>query len=236
MSRKSNFFAAFAALYVLTTGAATMAQAVDGSLIQPVDAQSSGGVFATLDESKLYDQNGLSAPYTSGVTLASSAASTTHIDTAFTEGWASDQPGGFSPFFLSFDLGAAESISALRLWSTTVTTAGARGDVEDFEVFSDNDFDPTNGGLTSLGSFTAADQTGNDRPAEDFALNLTTSRYFHFQINSNRGDINNVDSTRTSLGEVAFITVSAIPEPAALMLLTAMTGGLMTRRRRKPLV
>ena len=236
MSKKSNFFAAATVLCVLTTSATTMAQSLPGSLIQPVDATSTATSFGGLPTSNLINQNGLSSPYTSGVTLASSAASTTHVDTAFTEGWASDQPGGFTPFFLSFDLGVAEPISALRLWNTTVTTDGARGDVEDFEVFSDNDFDPSNGGLISLGSFTAADLTGNDRPAEDFALNFSTSQFFHFEINSNRGDANNIDSTRTSLGEVAFITVSAVPEPSALVLLTAMAGGLMTRRRRELLL
>ena len=232
MSKKSNFFAAATVLCVLTTSATTMAQSLPGSLIQPTAATSTATSFGGLPTSNLINQNGLSSPYTSGVTLASSAVSTTHVDTAFTEGWASDQPAGFSPFVLSFDLGATESISGLRLWSTTVTTAGARGDVEDFEVFSDNDQDPTNGGLVSLGSFTAADLTGNDRPAEDFALNVTTSQFFHLEINSNRGDTNNIDSTRTSLGEVAFITVSAIPEPSALILAAAMTGGLLTRRRR----
>ena len=236
MSQKSNFFAAFAVICVLTTSAPAMAQALEGSLIQPTSVSTSVASFGGLPTNNLINQSGLSSPYTSGVTLAASTASTTHADTAFTNGWASDQTGGFSPFFLSFDLGATESIAAVRLWNTTVTTVGARGDVEDFEVFSDSDFDPTNGGLVSLGIFTAADLTGNDRPAEDFALNLTTSQFFHLEINSNRGDDNNIDSTRTSLGEVAFITVSPIPEPSALILLTAMAGGLMTRRRRKSLV
>ena len=232
MSKKSNFFAAATVLCVLTTSATTMAQSLPGSLIQPTAATSTATSFGGLPTSNLINQNGLSSPYTSGVTLASSAVSTTHVDTAFTEGWASDQPAGFSPFVLSFDLGATESISGLRLWSTTVTTAGARGDVEDFEVFSDNDFDPNNGGLVNLGSFTALNQPiANDRPAEDFALNLTTSQFFHVQVNSNIGD-----SVNTSLGEVAFITVGIVPEPSALALLTAMAGGLMTRRRRKLLL
>ena len=228
MSKKSNFFAA-AVLCALTTSATTMAQALPGSLIQPTQAASTAPAFGGLSTSQLIDQAGLSSSYTSGVTLATSAASTTHIDTAFTEGFITDQTaGGFSPFVLSFDLGATESISGLRLWSTTIVNNGLRGDVQDFEVFSDNDFDPTNGGLVSLGSFTALNQPViNDRPAEDFALNVATSQFFHVQVDSN---IDN--SINTSLGEVAFITLAAVPEPSALVLLTAMAGGLMTRRRR----
>ena len=230
MSKKSDFFAAAAVLCALTTSATTMAQALPGSLIQPSAVSSTATPLAGV--TSLIDQSGLSSGYTSGVTLATSAASTTHVDTAFTTGFVGNQPGGFSPFVLSFDLGSAESISALRLWSTTVVTAGARGDVQDFEVFSDNDFDPTNGGLVSLGSFTALNQPViNDRPAEDFALNLATSQFFHVQVDSN---IDN--SINTSLGEVAFITVSAVPEPSALALIATLAGGLMTRRRRKPLV
>ena len=233
MSQKSRFFAAIAAICFLTTGSAAIAQSLVGSLIQPTQADTAVASFGGLPLANLINQTGLSANYTSGVTLAASSTATTHADTAFSNGWASDQPGGFSPFVLSFDLGSAESISAVRLWSTTVTTSGAIGDVEDFEVFSDNDFDPTNGGLMSLGSFTAANQSGNARLPEDFALSTTTSQYFHFGINSNRGDANNVDSTRTSLGEVAFITTVAVPEPSALIMLTAMAGGLMARRRRR---
>ena len=226
MSKTFNFFAAATVLCVLTTSATAMAQSLPGSLIQPSAVSSTatplGGVTT------LIDQSGLSSSYNSGVTLANAAASTTHVDTAFTTGFVGNQPSGFSPFVLSFDLGATETISALRLWSTTVVTAGARGDVQDFEVFSDNDFDPTNGGLVSLGSFTALNQPViNDRPAEDFALNVATSQFFHVQVDSN---IDN--SINTSLGEVAFITLAAVPEPSALALLTAMAGGLMTRRRR----
>ena len=231
MSKKSNFFAVAAVLCALTTSATTMAQALPGSLIQPSQAASTAPPLAGVP-SQLIDQSGLSSGYTSGVTLATSAASTTHFDTPTTNGFITNQPGGFSPFVLSFDLGATESISALRLWSTTIAIDGLRGDVEDFEVFSDNDFDPTNGGLVSLGSFSAVTQPiTNDRPAEDFALNVASSQFFHVEVNSNIGGIAN-----TSLGEVAFITVSAVPEPSALVLLTAMAGGLMTRRRRKPLL
>ena len=111
--------------------------------------------------------------------------------------------------------------------------AGVRADLQDFEVFSDNDDDPTNGVLASLGSFTAANQPAvSARPAEDFSLNLTTtSQFFHVEVNSNIGDL-----PTTSLGEVAFITAVTVPEPSALIMLTAMAGGLMTRRRRKPLL
>jgi len=233
MPQKSNFLAPLAAICVLTTSAPTMAQALEGSLIQPTAVTTTAAEIG-LPLDNLINQSGLSTGYTSGVTLATSVASTTHSNVAISNGWASSQPDGFSSFFLSFDLGAAESIAAVRLWSTTINTGGADGDVEDFLVFADSDDDPTNGGLISLGSFTSADQTqiANDRPAEDFALNLSTSQFFHLQINSNRGDVNNLDSTVTSLGEVAFITVSAIPEPSAVLLLGAMAGGLMTRRRR----
>ena len=228
MSQKPNFFAAFAVICVLTTSAQAIAQSLPGSLIQPTQAASTAPTLSGAP-SQLIDQSGLSSGYTSGVTLATSAASTTHFDITSMNGFSTNQlAGGFSPFVLSFDLGATESISALRLWSSTTAIDGLRGDVEDFEVFSDNDFDPTNGGLVSLGSFTAATQPAvNDRPAEDFALNVATSQFFHVQVDSN---IDN--SINTSLGEVAFITLAAVPEPSALVLLTAMAGGLMTRRRR----
>ena len=187
---KSNFFAAAIVLCVLTTSAPTMAQSLPGSLIQPSQAESTAPTLSGAP-SQLIDQSGLSSPYTSGVTLATSAASTTHFDITSMNGFSTNQlAGGFSPFVLSFDLGATESISALRLWSSTTAIDGLRGDVQDFEVFSDNDFDPTNGGLVSLGSFTALNQPViNDRPAEDFALNLTTSQFFHVQVNSNIGGI-----------------------------------------------
>ena len=119
MSQKPNFFAAFAVICVLTTSAQAIAQSLPGSLIQPNSAVSSATPLLPITQ--LIDQSGLSSGYTSGVTLATSAASTTHVDTAFSNGWASSQPTGFSPFVLSFDLGATESISGLRLWSTTIT-------------------------------------------------------------------------------------------------------------------
>ena len=184
----------------------------------------SGTVF---DTAHLISQGGLSTGYVSGVTDAATF-STTHDD-SFDE-WVS--PAQSLPAFVAFDMGSAVSLTAFLYWGSSFSGAGGQQDVKDFDLFADTDMDPTNGLGVLLGSFSAADSSGNvnTHEMERFDFSQTTTQFIHMRIN-------NTHSTNPNPGfsEAAFIgTESApVPEPSTLALLSLGTLGLCGRRWRR---
>lgn len=171
----------------------------------------------------LIDQSGLSASYVSGVTdFASYTASTTACygctpgEGAFRElgGVASDVDGLGS---ITFDLGAAKSISGMAIWNQAGTAS-----LNTFDLWA-------NGSL--IGSYA---MNGNSQdfpqPASVFSFGAVTTQFVTMRITSNFSY-----SGGTILNEVAFESASAVPEPESYAL--ALSGlailGLVGRRARR---
>lgn len=169
----------------------------------------------------LISNAGLTTPYVSGVTDASTYSST-HTD-VFDE-WISTTPTGF----VSFDLGSDQQVNGFRYWSSSWFVNGSPDSVRKFELFADSDFDPTNGLGASLGTFTAAD-TGHPETMQSFTFATTSTRFVQMQVLTNSG------AEVSGFAEGAFtVEASSVPEPATL----CIWGGLglvsfVAARRRK---
>lgn len=185
---------------------------------QPTAASTNMGVFNNIFNIDFtISQIGLTNPYISGVTDASTYSST-HND-IFDE-WQSQV--GIRTGFVTYDLGAVVAATGMFLWNSSWSTGG-NIDVNQFTLFSDDDNDPFNGTTADLGTFNAA-ETGGPHPMQTFDFATTPTRFVHMEILTNHGS-----PTNSGFSEVAFIVV---PGPASLGLLGCICLGLGNRRRR----
>jgi hypothetical protein len=178
----------------------------------------SGGLF---DVSQLVSQVGLTTPYTSGVTDAATYSST-HANSR--DEW---QAGpGVTTGFVSFDLGSVVGVDGFRLWNSSWFTGPGPVDVNQFTLFADNDFDPSNGLGASLGTFTAT-STEADHPMQSFSFGTASTRYIQMQIESNHG------GAGSGFAEAAFTgTTGTVPEPSILALLGISLAGMGFARKK----
>jgi len=186
---------------------------------QPVGVSTTMGQFSTsFDVEELISQTGLSTPYVSGVTDASSYLST-HTNPL--DEWQSTL--NVTTGFVSFDLGSVVGVDGFRLWNSSYTAGPGATDVNQFTLFADNDFDPTNGLGVSLGTFNATN-TGGSHPMQSFNFGTTSTQYVQMQIQSNHGSIG------SGFSEGAFTV--AVPEPSILALLGISLAGIGFARKR----
>lgn len=195
---------ASAAVIVQATSATTTSNALEGDSSTALD--------------ELINQSGLTNTYTSGVTdFDAFTAATNHNSTA---GRFRSRAGVTLPGVITFDLGSTLMIDRLSLWNAAL----GGEEIKDFNLFADGDSDFSNGGLTSLGSFTA-NQTGADVAQIFNFSSISSTRFVHMEIVSGYDD----PLARVGAGEVAFSSV--VPEPVSAGLLLVGAGCLSVRRR-----
>ncbi len=172
----------------------------------------------------LIDQSGLSAGFVSGVTDFDTyiGSSPTHSRNSSAGAWV----GGVFVFdgHIDFDLGSSQLIEQIALWNGTSNSTSA---INSFTVFTSED--AGFGASTNVGSFNNAQNDASDPfPVSVFDLTDSTARYARLQINSHHGN-----GTVMGMGEIAFDTVAAVPEPATFGALSLSAIGVYYRRRRR---
>ncbi len=142
----------------------------------------------------LINQSGLSQSYTSRETPWSEVSNIVGSSN-FIGIWATRNVvlSQVLPAPLTFDLGDEFLIQGLALWR-----ANFGSDINEFELFVDNDDNFENDGRTSLGTFNASSEN-----VSTFSFTATETRYVHLNIHST---FNSADSGARNItaGEVAF--------------------------------
>lgn len=198
-------------------------------IISPIGStQNTMGEFnSSFDVGNLFDQSGLSAGFTSGVTDFNTyvAATPTHTQ-GFTVNlsWAGNI--GSLTGIIDFDLGQSLLIEQLAIWQGA-TQSQLRG-LNSITLFTSNT--ATFSTATNVGSFnvTQASVPPTAAPVEVFDITDSVGQYVRLQINSNHGS-----SIFTQWGEIAFGAQATVPEPTTLTLFGLGLAGLVFARKKK---
>lgn len=175
------------------------------------------------------DQSGLSGGYVNGVTnYAAFVAATTHADQDFGAGGNAFNTNASSSGTFVFDLGSSYQLNGIAVWNIVAGDAAMR----DFQLSADSDGDPTNGGLTALGSYTLGRNAAQPNFAFTFSFAPVTTRYmvFHWLNSYSTG-------TLSALSEVVFSQVGtavvSAPASGALVLAALAAAGFGHRRQNR---
>ena len=156
---------------------------------------STGNDFGGSNIANLFNQSGLSAGYTSGVTGFASY-NPTHSNSAAGDFFAS------SPSFpgnLDFDLGSSFLILSVAIWNDSQVEAvdpSTRG-IRDFDVYTDDN--SAFSSPTFVGSFTAMGEEVETSAKQTFDLTNSVGQFVRLTINSNHGS-----TFFIQVGEIAF--------------------------------
>jgi hypothetical protein len=204
--------------------ALAFAPAQAGTIVSPVGATINLGGPGAGAIADTFDQGGLSAGFTSGVTDFASYLATNPTHSILVSGreWFSEE----QPFAaVTYDLGAVSRIAALALWNEESSGIGRL----DLSVSSDGVlFAPLASGLVPF------DNPLADYPAEVFAFAPTAFRFIRFDM-SGCPQPDPGTFAGCAIGEVAFERVAdatGAPAPAALGLFGLGLLGLAALRRR----
>lgn len=177
-------------------------------MVGPTSATTTAGESYSLDYS--FDQSGLSANYTSGVTdFDSFTATTTHTS----------RPGtdyvsyGFGS--VTYDLGQSYLIEDVAFWNFGGGFANPDFAVTAFDLHGD---------ATFLGNYNPS--LGGGLP-DIFSFGPIWAQTFQIDIISSGG------ASGFGIGEVAFGASTPVPEPASMLLFGAGLAGLVGTRMRK---
>ncbi len=211
---KTLCIAAIAGLGAVLPANAAIISAVSGVI------NSGGPGSGTLTET--YNQSGLSAGYTSGVTNFNTfVATTTHTTTFAGYEWFSNE--GTDSASVTYDLGSVVKIDKMALWNEESSGIGLLD-----LLFS------TDGTTFSslLSGLMPTDNPLADYLADVFSFTSTDLRYVRMDMSRCPQPV--VGSYNAcAIGEVAFNQVAAVPVPAAGLLLLGALGGLGLMRRRR---
>lgn len=182
-----------------------------------------GEIGPTARLGNAFDQSGLSAGYTSGVTDFDLflGADPTHTFIADNNEWFA--AAGVTSGVIDLDLGSLMVVDRVAIWNEDGTG------VQDLRIHTSNDSGFASS--TLVGTFTLTDNpAANDYLADVLDLTVTSARYVRFEILSAYSSPLVVPTA--SLGEVAFST-GPIPEPTASLLFAAglLLVGRAVRRR-----
>lgn len=199
-----------------------------GSIFSPIDGviDVSGPGFGGLSDT--FNQAGLSAGFTSGVTsfAAYDPAAVTHTLVFSGNEWFSEE--NTTSATVTYDLGSSIGIDKLALWNDEFSGIGS------LDLFVSND------GMNF--SSLALDLTPTNNPmnadyvADVFSFGAVSARYIRFAMSGcPQADPGNFPSC--AIGEVAFSAadVGMVPEPGtyALMLAGLLAVGVACRRRQR---
>jgi hypothetical protein len=208
---------------ILSVLSVSFGSAHAGVIVSAQSASVDGGVGGT-SVGESFNQSGLSAGYTSGVTDFDTyiASNPTHSQDAGTEFILSQ-----TSVSVVYDLGSSMSIDALALWN------------EDAFGFGTGELSWS---LNGIDFFALTTINPVDNPAfltygaEVFSLAETFLRYIRFDI-SGCPQPDGLASLACGIGEVAFRVadgdVSEVPIPGAIPLFLAGLAGLQLRTRRQ---
>ena len=210
--------------------AAALATVMGVGAIAPANAAIVGAVSATINSggpgsgsiADTYNQAGLSAGYTSGVTdFDSFVAGTSHTLVFAGNEWFGNS--GTTSANVTYDLGSVLSINKMALWNEESSGIG----LLDLLISSDGiNFS------TLLSNLAPTDNPLADYLADVFSFATTSFRYVQLDM-SRCPQVDPGSYPSCAIGEVAFNQVAAVPVPAAGFLLFGALGGLAALRRRK---
>lgn len=206
-----------------TLGLAQQANA--GAIYSAVSAviNSGGPGFGTLTET--FNQAGLSAGYTSGVTDFNTyiASSPTHTSTFGGFEWFSNQ--GSSSASVTYNLGTVRSLDGMALWNEESSGIG----LLDLLVSTD--------GVTFsalLSALSPTDNTGiGSYGADVFGFGAVSAQFVRLDMSRCPQPATTIQFNACAIGEVAFRAAdgNAVPEPGALALVgLALAAAAVTRR------
>lgn len=211
---KTFCMAAIAGLGALLPANAAIVSAVSGVI------NSGGPGNGTLTET--FNQSGLSANYTSGVTnFDAFVATTTHTPTFAGFEWFGNE--GTDTASVTYDLGSVVKIDKMALWNEESAGIGL------LDLLFSTDGTTFSSLLSGL--------TPTDNPlaiylADVFSFAATDLRYVRMDM-SQCPQADPGTFPACAIGEVAFNQVAVVPVPAAGLLLLGALGGLGLVRRRR---
>lgn len=185
-----------------------------------------GPGFGTLVET--YNQAGLSAGYTNGVTDFDTYIAGNPTHTYIYGGYEWFSNSGSTSASVTYDLGASYNLNAMAIW------------VEESSGFGSLDLLGSTDGVNffnlSMG-ISPVDYPLADYPAQVFGFGSTSVRYVRMDM-SNCPQPNPADFQGCAIGEVAFRDAgndNHVPEPAGLALaaLGLLAGGALGRRAKR---
>jgi hypothetical protein len=206
------------ALLASSATAATIISATSATI------NSGGPGFGSINNT--FDQAGLNANYTSGVTdFDSFVASTTHSFVFAGNEWFSNDPT--SSASVTYNLGSVQSIDRLALWNEDASGIGTL----DLSFSTDGiSFSSLASGLNPINT-----TLNLDYGAEVFSFAATSLQFIRFDM-SGCPQSGGLNFQACAIGEVAFRAADAspIPVPGAFpLILTGIAGFAAMRRRRK---
>lgn len=209
---------------LLALSATTALPAAAQVIIAPVAAVIDSGGPGSGSINDTFNQSGLSAGYTAGVTNFDSyiASNPTHTSAFAGNEWFGNF--GTTTAVVTYDLGSAQTIDRLALWNEESSGIGL------LSLLGSTD----NVTFTALGTYSPVDVPLADYPAQVFSFAATSLRYLRFDM-SGCPQPNPGSYQSCAIGEVAFRTAGiAVPEPASWAMMIgglALVGGALRRRK-----
>jgi hypothetical protein len=198
----------------------------DNTVIGATAVSTNMGSNFSQSVTQVINQSGLDTNYISGVTDFDNFTSTAQHSSTYTNGsWASSP--GTTTGWLTFDLGDTYTLNGVAIWAI----ANSPFQVNGFELLTDTDANPDNGGTTSLGTFNLTQLGTATASAQAFSFSDVSTRYIVLNVQSTYGP-----APIAGFSEIAFsgVSVSTVPEPATALLM--LSGGSLlaaaARRRR----